>query len=480
MAVVPMYGMTLRRMVLLVSPLVFLVAGTLLFPLIMEVFGRFRATQMTDSGALMLRLMLILSALWAVGVTLWLSNGGERGQDAIGANARWGAVILVLYVFITLASLRWNFGVPHDFCAYRVAGELSLSGDWDALYDESRYGNCGYPFVYPPLVALLFWPSAYLSPTVAATCYLILQLIAAVLALRWAFEAGAPERDHSNVWYSVLPWLSFLPLFHELNVGNVTAFELFAIAWMLRPGPNQPLLALGKGVVVAILGSAKLYACVISLLLCIVRRKKWEAAGILGTGAIELAVSLLFLQAPFQAWQELTHRLAEQGGSLLAIINAAIPLAKLIGTTPAWALEELVITVVFAFAALRFARQCGSIEQRQAVLSILAIIYVFLSFPRWNTYSYALAVIVLFASRKLLTAPVFRALSLSAWFLLGLGGAAGLSVYLLTMFHVLFVRYYALTTSLWFIAIAVIILGAQSRAAVDVPAAAQQSGLPLR
>ena len=184
---------------------------------------------------------LVLSVLLVAVATVQLARGMSFLLEKETALA---AVVLVLFGFAQLGHYLMSgpsAGAGVDFATYYTVGrEVAQRRFGDMynlpLYPDGRIDLRTFPFIYPPLFAVLMRPFTFLSVRnayflwncvdlllIAASCWMVLGLGGKKLSLRRALMLSVGV-------------LSFYPLIHELHLGQVGGWILFlwtGSGWLL-------------------------------------------------------------------------------------------------------------------------------------------------------------------------------------------------------------------------------------------------------
>lgn len=170
----------------------------------------------------------------------------------------WLSVVTLgsLLVFPLVEILLQRAGVVPGFTfydfqqAFYTAGERFLAG-------ENLYADVQNPYVYPPVVALVFAPFTVFSPWVAGLAWNVVSLLvlgAGLLALLRAFDV---HLSLPGVVVSFWALVGFFPTILWLKSGQVSGFLVgmfcFAVAAHERSWRDDeaPLLALASGALTA-------------------------------------------------------------------------------------------------------------------------------------------------------------------------------------------------------------------------------------
>jgi hypothetical protein len=205
-------------------------------------------------------------------------------------------ILWILLATFGLLRLVWfvvDFGrnsLQMDLAAYWVAGsavDVGLSPYqnhllehpelWDgvASYQHSR-------FFYPPLVARLFQPFAYLPYAAFKYLWMIFSLAAIGMAVRLSRKSW---RDDSAPWVALFAASTFFPLWTLLERGQVDGWTLLLItlAFLAPRGESRSWIA-GGGLALAI--ALKLH--VLFVLPFLIWTRRWRLLGGIAVGGAAL------------------------------------------------------------------------------------------------------------------------------------------------------------------------------------------------
>ncbi len=156
-------------------------------------------------------------------------------------------IVFVAAAFLLADAVLVWIGSQVDFafdftCCYQQAGDRALSAP-ATLYDWSDT----YTFRYTPLGALAFSPLAALSEGAAVVTWLLVKLVALVVAATW-FARRWPSDQRPLVMALVL---FFPPVIHDLMIGNVSTLTLLMYVAVARWQDSRGGIALGLMVILA-------------------------------------------------------------------------------------------------------------------------------------------------------------------------------------------------------------------------------------
>lgn len=123
-----------------------------------------------------------------------------------------------------------RLGQKTDITVYLDAGRALRTGQ--DIYQVHNIRN--WPYLYPPLPALLFVPLSHLSRGQASYAWFLVSLgclAGSVLLMRATLRCVDPERAGRACWLGLLPVA--LPLFHTLQRGQINALPLLCLCLAL-------------------------------------------------------------------------------------------------------------------------------------------------------------------------------------------------------------------------------------------------------
>lgn len=227
-------------------------------------------------------------------------------------------VALALLVFAAVAG-AYNLGqalfgprLGQDFTAYYVAGRLIRAGDAEEMYGSQeefqaqadRFGVTGpaaegdrdgrvgghdsvEPFLYPPVAAVLLLPASFLPLGASKLAFVLVNLLAQVLAIAVLFWDRAPPRRRVLVVGGWAALAVLFPFFWGLYLGQANALVFLACALSLRQLRRGDQLGGGAWLALAVV--LKVFPVV--LLVPLLLRRQYKAVA--GTVVTALALSLL-------------------------------------------------------------------------------------------------------------------------------------------------------------------------------------------
>jgi hypothetical protein len=227
------------------------------------------------------------------------------------AQARWlrwllVAALVMLYVFwIGYVVSRDK---PLDFYVYYMAAGAFLRGQnayeiadrnpsdpaWDNLAAEMGVTNYTRPYRYPPLTAELVAPLTALPPRAAASLWLALSAIAAIVAAWWL----ALSLESSYRWPLALGGLLFfVPPLTTLHAGQINLFLLTSLAFALWAFTRRKPIWLGVGLGIGV----SLKVIPLALVGYLLWRRQWCALLV----AVLVVGVLLLAAVPLIGWDGL-------------------------------------------------------------------------------------------------------------------------------------------------------------------------------
>lgn len=231
-------------------------------------------------------------------------------------------VAVGLLVFAAVAG-AYNLGqalfgprLGQDFTAYYVAGRLIRAGDAPDMYgtqeefqrQADRFGVTGpaaegdrdgalgghdsvEPFLYPPVAAVLLLPASFLPLGASKLAFVMVNLLAQVLAIGVLFWDRAPPRRRVLVVGGMAALAVLFPFFWGLYLGQANALVFLACALSLRQLRRGDQLGGGAWLALAVL--LKVFPAVLLVLLLL--RRQYRAVA---TSVAAMAV-LSVLALPF-------------------------------------------------------------------------------------------------------------------------------------------------------------------------------------
>jgi hypothetical protein len=221
------------------------------------------------------------------------------------------ALKVLLIVLSVLALLRVigfvrAFGdesLQMDFAAFYTAGEalnarlspyeshiLRSPPIWDGV-DRFQHSR----FLYPPLVATLFRPVAYLSYHTAKIAWMALSLVALVASLGLAMRSTGIGLSETAAWATWLVAFSFHPLLTFLERGQIDSLTLLLLTGGIALLCTRRREGLA-GFLIALATLLKLHT--VLLLPFLVLRKRWRALIGYAVGGVLLLTLSLILDGP--------------------------------------------------------------------------------------------------------------------------------------------------------------------------------------
>ncbi len=221
------------------------------------------------------------------------------------------SVIRILIIGFTAANYLYNgimrplFTQKIDFEAYYNAAlafryRLPLYQFMVDFFEAGPYHYQGpLPYVYPPFMAILLSPLAYLSFHTAAIMWLILNQALFFAGTALLLRSIAPTSPRPQVLITAIAFMNFTPLFLDILLGqsNIILFFLMVTGlYMFRTG--RPVYA---GMAIGLACSIKIIPFL--LLVYALWKGQWRVfvSGIL-TIVLTFAYSLLFFDIGLFSW----------------------------------------------------------------------------------------------------------------------------------------------------------------------------------
>lgn len=156
-------------------------------------------------------------------------------------------IVFVAAAFLFADAVLIWIGAQGDFafdftCCYQQAAQRALETP-ASLYEWSET----YTFRYTPPAALAFAPLAPLSEDAAVVTWLLVKLVALVVAAAW-FARSYPSRARLLVALLVL---AFPPVIHDLMIGNISTLTLLMYVAVARWQDPRGGIALGAMAILA-------------------------------------------------------------------------------------------------------------------------------------------------------------------------------------------------------------------------------------
>ena len=268
----------------------------------------------------------------------------------------------VLAVATTPGIARGNGRIGGDLVAFLAAGQLVGEGRGASLYDLRAQAEAQrpwlpgaargsvVPFAYPPTVALLYAPLAWLPLRIAYLLHLACSLLATALAAH--LLAGAfPSSAGQDRWATLGVLGAFWPLWHASEIGQNTPFSLASFALvafgMARARPTLAGLGAGLLLLKPPLGAAAL--------LLLVVRKSWRALAVAAAVALVIHATGVLAAGPDwpSVWLDAVRTFARHDAG-----------ADLAWSVSAWALLEPWLPGRGPVVALLLALGLGGLAQR--------------------------------------------------------------------------------------------------------------------
>jgi len=184
---------------------------------------------------------LLLSVLLAAVATVQLVRGMSF---LLGKETALAAVVLVLFGFAQLGHYLIpgpSAGAGVDFATYYTVGHEAAQRRFGEmyhlpLYPDGRIDLRTFPFIYPPLFAVLMRPFTFLPVRNAYFLWNCLDLMLIVASCWMALGLGDKKLSCRLALILSVGVLSFYPLIHELHLGQVGGWILFlwtGSSWLL-------------------------------------------------------------------------------------------------------------------------------------------------------------------------------------------------------------------------------------------------------
>lgn len=129
-----------------------------------------------------------------------------------------------------------QLGQKTDITVYLEAGSALRAGQ--DIYQVRNTRN--WPYLYPPLPALLFVPLSHLSRDHASYVWFLVSIgcmAGSVMLVRATLLRVAPQEANRACWLGLLPVA--LPLFHTLQRGQINALPLLCVCLALHAMARQ-------------------------------------------------------------------------------------------------------------------------------------------------------------------------------------------------------------------------------------------------
>ncbi len=335
--------------------------------------------------------------------TLKAGGGGHRGIDFtayyLAAKMAASGTRHDLYVLPLYADGRMN-----------LATEAVAGSSWQAT--ARQYGlPFAMPFLYPPVVALLFLPLAWFSFAAAHTLWLTLSLgfylFGAVMALRVSgIGVSKPMLLPAGVGL-----LSFFPLLDQMFCGQVDALIFCLLAGCLLLFTRNRLI--GSSLCFALAALIKLTPFL--LVPVFVVHRKWRWLGMcFGWTAIMFGLSML--RSGWEAqWEFATRVLPHLGSGSPTVANASLSAwiqEVMAGQVYTWAtapehlplhasaLSRGVILVVCGFVLARMYRLRRERDLMSDLMAAILLMLLVSPISWWHHYVMALLPILYFARQR--------------------------------------------------------------------------------
>jgi alpha-1,2-mannosyltransferase len=207
------------------------------------------------------------------------------------------AALLAALVMSYSAWLTWAVTTSqwNDFAVYYLSGQLYAQhgspytvtrAEWDRLASADGITHYAWPYRYPPHTAALV---RLLVPLGARGAEVAWGIASALALIGGALLLGRTLGGGWRTPITLLALLSFMPVYHTLQVGQVNAFVFAALAVALWGLVRHRDWALGAGVAVG----AALKITPLALLVYLVWQRRWRAALAAAASLVILSVVLL-------------------------------------------------------------------------------------------------------------------------------------------------------------------------------------------
>jgi alpha-1,2-mannosyltransferase len=249
-----------------------------------------------------------------------------------------------------LSAPQWGY----DLSAYWLAARHLLGGEgiYSAAQLAGPYAPQGqFLYLYPPFLAVLVAPLAWLFPDSYAPAMAAWALVGAVVAAAVVIGLGRLEgvaRHPVRTAFLLAGAFAFPPLVAELVLGNVHVLllGLLALAWWgVRAGSGRG--AAVAGIAVGIASLIKLFPAVVLLWLLLTGR--WRAVA-WGIGAAVAGAALSVPITGIDPWLQYPRVLLNLG-SPADLTDALAPSVWLSAVMPSLAARVLVLVVGLALVA---------------------------------------------------------------------------------------------------------------------------------
>ncbi|MBN2371500.1 MAG: DUF2029 domain-containing protein [Vicinamibacteria bacterium] len=313
----------------------------------------------------------------------------------------WNALIGVICVLALarLAGFTARFGhesLQRDFAAFYTAGEALQHGlspyrthadhvppIWDGI-DAYRHSR----FLYPPLVASLFKPLAFLPYAAAKRLWMLFGLTCLGLSV-WLFvrALGLTLDRRATCALAALIAL-FHPLLAHLETGQIDAVTLLLVSLGVTPLIRGRKGGPASGAILAAATLLKLNVCYLALFLLI--RRKWRVLTGYVLGAFVLLLTALAVNGPTAVREYVLRelpritRFGERGtsemlldGATLARLRSGAPEGRVIKDGRAYRESSFEIVANASLArivAARLARPRTRIGEHRATSTISLVI----------------------------------------------------------------------------------------------------------
>jgi alpha-1,2-mannosyltransferase len=228
---------------------------------------------------------------------------------------------------LAISSLWYSAHEPEmDFQVYRSGGRHIFGS---GLY-SSQIEVLGRHllFTYPPVAALLFWPTSHLSVFAGQILWNAVNLLALLALIALSFAAARSRRLASSDWRAALLLLTpvallLYPVRSDLALGQINVLLVLMILADLTTGLSWRGHSFPHGVLVGLAAAVKLTPLVFIPYLVVSRQ--WRAARN-ATLTFVIATGALFAVSPHASWSYFTEDAfdVKRVGNSLAVGNQAL------------------------------------------------------------------------------------------------------------------------------------------------------------
>ena len=231
-----------------------------------------------------------------------------HGRDVLDSKIKWAVLGLALVTVVVLGVLMvhraaFSTELNSDFATYRAVGWAVLNGNDIYKVQNSR----GWPYVYPPPVAILMTPFAKASAFAGSIVWYLLSVILVVSSVQMCVMMvrvlGLFGRN--PFWLYVLSFVMVLPWVGQAAVeGQTTILTLWLL--MIALYRSQRGKDISAGTALACAGLLKVFP--LALLAYFTWKKRWRLVMATMTALIVVGIALPALVYGWQRnltyWQE--------------------------------------------------------------------------------------------------------------------------------------------------------------------------------